>query len=372
MATVTPMDAPRPRLAHPRRPRRQREPRWPWLPVLIVVIAGLWLARRGPSPYTSPKPSPEPRALPMGVSALGRLAPEVEVIALAPGIAADGGRVDRLDVAVGQRVEEGQVVAVLDTHRRREATVREAQAKVEVARAKLAQVQAGPKPEDVRAQEALIGKCQAEFRAAEADLNRAARLYKMSASSRQEYDDQRLKHQEAQESLNQARAQLKALKAVRPTDRKAAEADLAQAEASLEVARADLEAAEVRSPISGRVLRIHTRPGERAGDQGILEVGNTDAMHAVAEVYEQDVDKVRLGQKATVRMPTLGAALSGEVVGKDLVVSRKVIFNNDPVADVDARVVEVRIRLSSEDSPKVAGLSNARVEVVIDVNGGVK
>ena len=77
--------------------------------------------------------------------------------------------------------------------------------------------------------------------------------------------------------------------------------------------------------------------------------------------------KVSLGQKAKVRIPTLAADLTGEVVRKDLVVSRKVVFSNDPVADIDARVVEVRIRLSSADSAKVAGLSNARAEVVIDV-----
>jgi HlyD family secretion protein len=93
-------------------------------------------------------------------------------------------------------------------------------------------------------------------------------------------------------------------------------------------------------------------------------------MHAVAEVYEEDVGKVRVGQPARIRVPTLAADLSGEVVRKDLVVSRKVIFSNDPVADIDARVVEVRIRLASEDSSKVAGLSNARAEVIIDVNGG--
>ena len=60
--------------------------------------------------------------------------------------------------------------------------------------------------------------------------------------------------------------------------------------------------------------------------------------------------------------------LSGLVVSKDLIVSRKVIFSNDPVADIDARVVEVRIRLSVKDGAKVAGLSYAGVDVVIDVS----
>ena len=142
---------------------------------------------------------------------------------------------------------------------------------------------------------------------------------------------------------------------------------LVQAEAGLALARADLEAAEVRSPIKGQVLRIHVWPGERVADMGIVEIGDTHVMHAVAEVYEQDVGRVAVGQAAKVRIPTLGEELTGRVVRKDLVVSRKVVFSNDPVADIDARVVEVRIELSDKDSPKVVGLSNARCEVVIDV-----
>jgi hypothetical protein len=38
------------------------------------------------------------------------------------------------------------------------------------------------------------------------------------------------------------------------------------------------------------------------------------------------------------------------------------------VADTDARVVEVRIRLPREDSLHVAGLTNARVEVQISLH----
>ena len=105
------------------------------------------------------------------------------------------------------------------------------------------------------------------------------------------------------------------------------------------------------------------------GDQGILDVGNTNVMQVVAEIYEEDVGKVSIGQTAKVRVPTLGVDLSGTVVSKDLIVSRKVIFSNDPVADIDARVVEVRIRLSAANGARVAGLSNARVEVVIDLSG---
>jgi HlyD family secretion protein len=372
MTTATMVDATRTRIDRPGRPARRRGLGKFWMAPILIGMAGAWVAIRGPDLNPSPKPPVEPRALPIGVSAMGRLAPEGEVIALAPSSGADGGRVDRLLVAVGDRVQAGQVVAILDPYIRREAAVRQSRAQVEVARAKLAQAQAGTKPDDIRAQEALIERYQAEFRAAERDRNRAEMLFKKAAGSRQDLDDQNLKSEQARDSLNQARAQLAALKAIRPVDVEVARAEVAQAEAGLEVARADLGAAEVRSPVAGRVLRIHTQPGERAGDQGILDVGNVDVMHVVAEVYEEDVGKVVVGQSARVRVPSLGAELSGRVVRKDMVVGRKVIFNNDPVADTDARVIEVRIRLADEDGARVAGLSNARAEVVIDVDGGVR
>jgi HlyD family secretion protein len=344
----------------PRRRRRRRV----WLPAgLCATLGGQVLGPAAPT-------SAPVRVLPARVSALGRLAPEGEVIALAPGSGADSGRIDRLDVGVGDQLVPGQLVAVLDAYPRREAAVREAAAKVDVARAKLAQARAGPKLEDVNAKESLIGRYHAELRAAERNLGRAGLLLKKAAIPQQDYDDQNLKYEQARESLSQARAELAALKAIRPIDVEVALAELKQAEAGLRRAEADLHAVEVRAPISGRVLRVHARPGERVGNAGILDVGNVDVMHAVAEVYEQDVGKVRVGQPAHVRVPTLGTLLSGRVVRKDLVVGRKVVFDNDPVADTDARVVEVRIQLEPRDSLQVAGLSNARVEIVIDVSGG--
>ncbi len=356
----------RPQMSRRDRPKRPRRV-WLWVLLPLLAAGGAWGAFQGGTVLRPPAQPIEMRALAIGVSALGRLSPQGEVIKVAPVSGADGGRVDRLLVDVGQWVKAGQVVAILDPYRRREAAVLQAQAQVGVSRAKLAQVNAGPKPEDVRAQEALISRSDAEVRAAERDLGRTSILLKRAAGSRQDLDDQTLKYEQSRDSLDQAKAQLEAMKAIRPADIKVAEAELIHAEAGLAVARADLEAAEVRSPIKGQVLRVHVWPGERVGDQGILEIGDTEVMHAVAEVYEQDVAKVSVGQKAKVRIPTLAADLIGEVVRKDLVVSRKVVFSNDPVADIDARVVEVRIRLSSADSAKVAGLSNARAEVVIDV-----
>ena len=81
-------------------------------------------------------------------------------------------------------------------------------------------------------------------------------------------------------------------------------------EAQLAHARAELERAHVRSPIDGRVLDVHAREGERVGEDGIVELGKTDHMFAIAEVYEDDIGRVRVGQRARVREPGARASRS--------------------------------------------------------------
>ena len=135
------------------------------------------------------------------------------------------------------------------------------------------------------------------------------------------------------------------------------------AEAELARARAELELAHVRSPLDGQVLKVHSREGERVGSEGIVELGKTDHMFAIAEVYEEDVRRVRVGQHAVVTSPALEGPLEGKVDWINLRVAKQDAIGNDPAARKDARVVEVKIRLA--DSVPAAGLTNLQVEVAI-------
>jgi HlyD family secretion protein len=342
--------------------------------VLSLAAASVVIAVVRPMVFPLPAIPPEPRDLPLHVSGLGRLTPESDVISIAPPTptgAMSGARVEKLLVSVGEEVRAGQVVAILDTHRGREASVRQSQSLVAVTRAKLALINAGPKLDDVRAQEAAIRRAKADLTDAKANYERVKKLIATNAISQEELQTRQLRREQAEASLEQEMAKLEALKMVRPEDVQGAEAELAQAEAALAIAEEDLRNTEVRSPISGRILKIRARSGERIAEAGLLDVGDTNVMYVVAEIYEADVAKVRVGQAARVRIPTLGEKswLAGEVVSKDLVIARQDLFDNDPVADIDSRIVEVHIRLSAEDGAQVAGLSNARAEVVIDVSG---
>ena len=137
-----------------------------------------------------------------------------------------------------------------------------------------------------------------------------------------------------------------------------------------ELAKADLQAAQVardlaqvRAPVRGQVLEIHARAGERVGLEGIAELGQTDQMYAIAEVYETDVRRVRVGQPAIVRSPALAGELRGTVERIGLKIGRLDTVSPDPAADTDARIVDVAVRLA--DSVHAAGLTNLQVEVSI-------
>ena len=60
--------------------------------------------------------------------------------------------------------------------------------------------------------------------------------------------------------------------------------------------------------------------------------------------------------------------LTGIVDEIGLQVGKQDVLGTDPVADADARVVEVKIRLNSEDSQQVAGLTNLKVNVIINTS----
>ncbi len=143
-----------------------------------------------------------------------------------------------------------------------------------------------------------------------------------------------------------------------------AELGLRVAQANLEASRARLELTRIRAPIDGRILDIHTRPGERVGPEGVLEMGDTDNMVAVAEVYETDIGSVAEGQNARIMSSALEGPLVGVVSSVGLKVGRMDVLGTDPIAKTDARVVEVRIDLESSET--VAALTNLQVEVEID------
>jgi HlyD family secretion protein len=169
------------------------------------------------------------------------------------------------------------------------------------------------------------------------------------------------------EQINQAKANVDRIVEVRPVDLRSAEAEIAKAQAAAQQAQADLEMSYVRSPIAGEVFKIQTKPGEAPSNQGILEIAQNDQMMAVAEVYESDISKVKVGQIAEIKSESgsFVGKIQGRVVQVGLQVAKKDVLKTDPAADVDSRVVEVKIAIDPAQSNLIRGLTYSKVEVKI-------
>ena len=134
------------------------------------------------------------------------------------------------------------------------------------------------------------------------------------------------------------------------------------ADAEVAQSQAELARSMVTSPINGKVIAVHARDGERVGMQGIVELGRTDQMYAIAEVYETDIGRLKLGQNATATSPALEEPLSGVIDRLGMKVGIQAALPTDPVSRIDARVVEVDIKL--DNSAMAENLTNLHVEIL--------
>ena len=342
------------------------------------------------------------------VTALGRLEPSGEIIQVSVSSSAEGNKIEELLVREGEAVNRGQVIAVLDSRDRAEAALRQAEARVIVAQANLARVKAGAqtgeieaqratiarleaeRSNNIAAQNAMVSRMEAELRNAQIEYQRYQQLHSQGAISASEKDNKLLILETAKEQLAEAKANLSRIytaqqkqiieaKAtldkiaeVRPVDVEVATAEVREAQTAVATAQADLDRAYIKSPQAGTITKILTRPGEVvSSEEGIVRIGQTSQMYAIAEVYESDIGKVKLGQKATVTSNAISEELTGTVEHIGLEIERQEVVNTDPTANIDAKVVEVEVMLDKESSQKVAGLTNLLVNVRIDISGEV-
>jgi HlyD family secretion protein len=373
------------------------------------------------------------------VTALARLEPRGEVVKLSAPSTIQGSRLEQLLVKEGDRVQTGQVVAILDNRDNLQAALEEAKGAVEVAQANLAKVKAGAKKGEINAQEAAIARLQAEqdteivaqqaaIARLQAEQNteivaqqatiarwqaqvnndqqeyqRNQQLYQQGAVSASLRDSKRLAWQTAQQQIKEAQANLQRIQTskqqqineaqanlqriqaskkqqinegkanlnriveVRPVDVTAAEAEVTKTLAAVKKAAADLRQAYVRSPQDGQVFKIYTRPGEVPSTDGIAEIGQTSQMYAVVEVYQSDISKVIPEQKVILTSDSISGKLQGTVERIGWEVQRQNVINSDPSSNIDARVVEVHVKLDQPSSQKAAKLTNLQVQAEIQL-----
>lgn len=154
-------------------------------------------------------------------------------------------------------------------------------------------------------------------------------------------------------------------------DEASAKRDLARAH--LEMAEALLKDMHIASPISGKVIAKYREAGEsvKAG-LPILTVGDVSAIRVRAEIDEDDVGRLALGQEASITSDAYpGRVFSGRVIEIGERVGRRSIKLEDPSKISDTKILEAKIELDriesrepcGDESTKTSGAIQAPVPV---------
>ncbi|AZL59524.1 biotin/lipoyl-binding protein [Tabrizicola piscis] len=310
---------------------------------------------------------------PRRITALGEVLPVSNRVTVAAPTGQNVGRISRIDVAEGDTVAKGQVLAILDTEPLLRAELAQAVANESVKRVALAALTA-----DLDATErqlaAQVDQLRVVLEKAQVELDRMTRLRDSGLYEDTALVDRRLDVQSATFNLRNIEIQLERnrlrdIEGLR-IDQASAEAEIEAARAARAKAEADYAKSSVVAPIDGRILALFGRIGQQIDDSGFAEVGDTGQMKVRAEVYETDISGVTVGQGVTVTSRALGDELRGAVARLGVRISDQSILSTDPAAIVDARVIEVWITLDEAASTATRDLSGLQVLVAFDAREG--
>jgi HlyD family secretion protein len=304
-----------------------------------VAVAGwlLWTKGRGDAPPTAPWSMPP---LPATLAAVerGPLEAKVSLTGTVRSVHAArlgfaiGGTVASIPVREGQAVEKGDPLAALDD-RDQAARLASAKADTALARAELAVLEAGSRPEEIRRLEEQARAAEAELRWTESEVARLKPLAESEVVSVSSYEEMVGKRDSARGRLGAAREALGLAKAgTREEDLVVARARVAAREAAEALAQREIDKTKVEAPYDGQVVRRLAAPG--------------DAVNAGQPVLEL-VDLRR--REVEVEIPARHAARLGARPRVDLAADER------PDVRIEA-VLDARVEAADERSRSIRGI----------------
>ena len=301
--------------------------------LLVLTYRGLTLGL-GPAEATG-KLSFQPLTVSRGtlrqtVVATGRMEPLSRVLVKSE----VSGVVRHVRIEEGDRVERGQVLFELDRERLED---------------RVNALRAGLHVKRAAAQYDLVGRASLELDQARREHERVSKLHERGVTSEREFDDSLHRVRLAQVGVTDAKA-----------EKAAREAAVLEAEHMLRQAEKDLERALIRAPIDGLVVERSVDIGAvvadvtAAGATLLAVVVDDQRIRLVAEVDENDIAPVRVGQTAEVTVD----AFPGETF---VATVRKV--SSSGTVDHNVSNFEIEIELPADERIRVGMSADARVVV---------
>ncbi len=292
-----------------------------------------------------------------------------------------GGKIARLLVNDGDAVKSGQLLAVISPDElQADSAYATHSAEGVVSQGREAEAalryQELQTTEQIQQAEAMLASTEAQQAAATADLENARLSYERTQSltrdgvaATQELDGTRTAFQAAQARVDALKRQADAQRATVMMARSNAEQTTVkrsqvqtnehlQAAAVAQRAKADVRLAytDVTAPIDGIVDTRAARAGEVvSAGQPIVTLINPDDLWVRADVEESYIDRVKLGDHITVRLPS-GAELDGVVFyrGADASFATQRDVSR---TKRDIKTFEIRLRCDNKDRRLAVGMT---------------
>jgi HlyD family secretion protein len=281
----------------------------------------------------------------------------------------------------GDAVKDGQLLARLD-ERDQQLAVQAAEAGLALAKAALAELEAGNRAQEIAVAEATLTQtkaadqtAQAQLAQAESNDTRYRALVKQGGVSQQEFETQattlnvaRHQAEEAQAAIRVATENLDLLKAGARTETiDQARAKLAAAVTTLAQAKQQLVYTELTAPFSGVVLTKSAEDGEflQPGST-VLTLAQLDRPWLRAYIPENALARVKLGQAVTVTADSLPGK---SYPGKISFIASESEFTPKSVQTFEERVklvYRVKIDLDNPNGELKAGMP---ADALIHLNG---
>lgn len=214
------------------------------------------------------------------------------------------GTIDKVFVEEGDRVSAGQTLISLrqtDTQRQLE----QASFALETARLELTRERRGPLPEEIERDRAELDRTRAARELAEKDFERATQLKEKNVLARADWERFRSSLDQARAAEQSADKNLQTLlRQPRVEDLHVAEARVREAEAAVRLAEEQLGKKTIQAPGNGLIVKRQAEPGQSVVPGNVLlTLAQMDKTEIYVETDENNLRKLRVGQKATIVAP---------------------------------------------------------------------
>jgi HlyD family secretion protein len=257
------------------------------------------------------------------------------------------GRVASISVEKGDKVQKGQALVQLENDEFR-ARVRQAEGNLAALEARLAEFEAGSRPEEIERARANLEEARADSERLKLDVDRVQKLTEAGVVAVQEFDRAR---EQYNAQVARAEALERAYELAQLGPRKeaidAVRGQVQEAAGQLDFARTQLDGTIIRAPVTGTILERNVEIGEFVttsfvGERGakgyVVSLADLNDLQVELDISQNDFAKLAMGQKAVVRADAYrDKPYEGEIV------------EISPEADRQKATVQVKVQILNPD-----------------------